>query len=268
MNLNIVIVLPTYNESGNILRLLKEIKKQQVKLKNTNLFILVVDDKSPDGTAAIVKKYSATNPNVYLLSGKKQGLGVAYIRGFDYAIKKLKADVVFEMDADFSHNPNDIPRFVKKIQEGNDFVIGSRYIKGGSIPENWPLIRKLNSKVGNIFARYVAGLGDIKDCTSGFRAINTKVFTNIPLASLNAAGYAFQINVLHEAVEENYIISEIPISFANREVGVSKLQIKDITEFLKYVLTIHFSHLLKRTKILLNGRLNFYQVHTKEIVVQ
>lgn len=142
-----VIVLPTYNEKENIVRLLDAIQSQRYRLNGTKLSVLVVDDSSPDGTGEIVHNYSQKYPDVQLLNGtKKQGLGTAYIRGFKYAIEKLEADVIFEMDADFSHDPDDIPRLLTEALNGSDFVIGSRYTFGGSIPNNWSGLRKANSK--------------------------------------------------------------------------------------------------------------------------
>lgn len=244
----VVVILPTYNESGNIIRILDAISQQQKKLKKILLQILIVDDRSPDGTAALVRQYAAKHSNIYLLTGDKRGLGVAYIRGFTYALKKLHADIVFEMDADFSHNPNDIPRFIKQIQSGSDFVIGSRYIKGGSIPQDWSYWRVLNSKIGNIFARRIAGMMNIYDCTSGFRAINTNVFKNLNLSRLNAAGYAFQINLLYEIIKSGYKVTEIPIHFSNRQVGNSKLQIYDIIEFFKNTFSIRIMKIREKLK--------------------
>jgi dolichol-phosphate mannosyltransferase len=134
-------------------------------MKEADVRILVVDDTSPDGTAMIVKKHKSFGKKIYLLQDcPKEGLGAAYVRGFTYAIKKLKADIVIEMDADFSHNPADLPRLIREVVDGNDFVIGSRYVSGGSIPKDWSIMRKVNSKFGNILARYIGGLKEVKDC--------------------------------------------------------------------------------------------------------
>lgn len=238
---NVVIVLPTFNESENIERLLNSIRKVSSTLKSINLSVLVVDDSSPDGTADLVKKYINVHKNVFLISGRKQGLGVAYIRGFNYAIKELSADIVFEMDADFSHNPKNIPQFIYEIENGADFVIGSRYIKGGSIPDNWSSLRKLNSKFGNIFARYIANLGIVNDCTGGYRAITKEVIQKINLEDLQVRGYAFQIDLLSNAVKNNASIKEIPIAFIDREKGESKITMSDIKEFIIYVFSIRLN---------------------------
>lgn len=229
---NVVIVLPTYNEKDNIVALLDAIHKQRLRLSGVNLSVLVVDDSSPDGTAKIVEKYQKMYfPKIQLLTGKKKGLGVAYVRGFKYAIEKMNADVIFEMDADFSHNPSDIPRLLIEVLSGNDFVIGSRYVPGGSIPSNWPKLRKANSKWGNIFAKHIAGLTGVNDCTSGFRAINTNILKKIRLDKLNVRGYAFQISLLHAVIKKGAKVKEVPINFSDRINGQSKLKFNDVSEF-------------------------------------
>lgn len=240
-----VIVLPTYNEIGNIGKLLDAIRMQQQWIDYADLSVLVVDDSSPDGTGEFVKDYALKHPEVKLLNGApKQGLGVAYVRGFKYAISKLGADVVFQMDADFSHNPNDIPRLLHESVNGSDFVIGSRYVKGGSIPENWPLLRKLNSRCGNIFARYMVGLGNVRDCTGGFRAISAETLKKINFNKLHAKGYAFIVSLLHHALQNGASVKEIPIHFTDRTSGTSKLKIKDIREFIFNALLIRFPFLV------------------------
>ena len=196
------------------------------------MHILVVDDHSPDGTSAIVTCKMQEYSNLHLVSGAKKGLGTAYIRGMRHALSVLRADAVMEMDADFSHKPEDVPRLIKALEAGADFVIGSRYVVGGSIPPEWSAWRKLNSRVGNIMARYVAGMYHIKDCTAGFRAIRATLLENINLSSLNVQGYAFQIALLHAAVVQKAVIQEIPVDFVDRIKGHSKLGLRDIIEFL------------------------------------
>ena len=168
--MKIVIILPTYNEKDNIRLLIPALWKQFAELKH-EMHVLVVDDHSPDGTADAVREMMATYPNLHLITGEKEGLGAAYIRGMTYALKELQAEAVMEMDADFSHKPADVPRLLAALDEGADFVIGSRYVPGGSIPENWGRLRQAISRWGNIFARYLAGLYRVQDCTAGFRAI-------------------------------------------------------------------------------------------------
>ena len=250
---NIVVVLPTYNEKDNILSMLDLILKQQSSISRGTLKVLVVDDSSPDGTGEMVKKYSGKNKNVYLLTGRKNGLGAAYIRGFRYAIDKLKADIVFEMDADFSHNPHLIPQFAKKIFAGTDVVIGSRYVPGGTIPLKWSLLRKANSKWGNIFARYIGGMQIVNDCTSGFRAINIAVLKGINLENLNTKGYSFQVSLLYALINENAKIYESPIQFIDRMHGKSKIRLSDITEFILFTFKLRAQ--INKTKTLKSIRL-------------
>lgn len=228
----VVIVLPTYNEKDNITKIIKAIFEQQKRVRNFEIHTLVVDDSSSDGTSKIVKALEYKNNKLHLIEGKKKGLGKAYIKGIQYALQLLNADVIFEMDADFSHDPKLIPLFLKRITQGYDFVIGSRYIENGSIPNDWPKLRKLNSKWGNIFARYVAGLKEIKDCTSGYRAISASLLKKIDLHKVGARGYSFQMNLLHHAVKQEANITEIPLNFIDRVNGTSKLRRSDITEFI------------------------------------
>ena len=223
------IVLPTYNERENIGKLLENLLEIFKNIKDFDMHILVVDDNSPDRTQEIVKKF-LDNKKVFLITGDKKGLGTAYVRGFNYAVNELKAYVRFEMDADFAHKPRDIPRFLEEIRNGNDFVIGSRYVPGGEIPD-WDFLRKAISAGGNFFARVVAGLYKVHDCTSGFRAIKSELIKKIDLDKLDAQGYAFQMNLLWNAVKLNAKIKEIPIIFNDRNIGKSKMRIKDLREF-------------------------------------
>ncbi|MEK7571567.1 MAG: glycosyltransferase [Patescibacteria group bacterium] len=248
-----IIVLPTYNERENIYAMLTSILKQQEVIPHWELHILVVDDSSPDGTGRIVKRIAGDHPRVHLISGPKKGLGLAYIRGFRYAMRELRADVVFEMDADFSHNPNDLPRLIQEIDKGYSFVIGSRYVPGGTIPTSWSLLRKANSSLANMLTRNIAGIKNIKDCTGGFRAIRTTLLKKMSLQKLGVKGYAFQIGLLHEAIKRKAKIKEIPIHFKDRILGKSKIQLKDIVEFIKYTFILRFPF-LKYTKLML---LNF-----------
>jgi len=227
----VVIIIPTYNESKNIRDLIEKLHVQFKQMAH-DMHILVVDDHSPDGTAAIVRQRQAQHSNLHLIEGEKNGLGAAYIRGMRYAKKHLQADVVFEMDADFSHRPEDVPRLMAELDTGADFVIGSRYVAGGSIPSNWGLIRRLNSYFGNVAARYIAGVYRIKDCTAGFRAIRTSLLCSIDLEHMRVQGYAFQVALLHAVSLSGAKIKEIPVDFIDRKYGDSKLGLSDIVEFI------------------------------------
>jgi dolichol-phosphate mannosyltransferase len=226
------IALPTYNEAENISPLIEELEKviTETAKNGWHISILVIDDNSPDHTAEIVKRLQPVHANLHLLQGEKKGLGAAYTRGFNYILKNFTPDFIFEMDADFQHSPSDIPRFLKKAEEGWEFIIGSRYVPGGDYP-NWSFKRKLYSWGANLIARFIAGIYNIDDCTSGFRCISAKFLRSLDLESLQSDGYAFQMSLLHAAHKKRIPITQIPILFPNRLKGRSKLGHRDIREF-------------------------------------
>ncbi len=229
--MRVCIILPTYNERENLPRVLETLNKEFLNIKEHTFNILVVDDNSPDKTYEIAKKYSEKCPHIKLLMReRKEGLGAAYIAGMIYAIELLNADIVFEMDADLSHDSKEIQNFMKEIEGGHDFVIGSRYISGGNLP-NWPVRRKIISKTGNLLARMLAGIYRVKDCTSGYRAIRVDLLKQINLNNLKVSGYSFQMNLLHAATKKSAKIKEIPITFFDRKEGHSKLTKKDMFEY-------------------------------------
>ncbi len=237
--MKIVVIVPTYNEVENIGLLIDSLQREFDRTKH-DLHILVVDDSSPDGTAAAVRTKMERFGNLHLISGRKQGLGSAYIRGMGHAIAVLAPDAVMEMDADFSHRPEDAPRLVSKLEEGADFVIGSRYVEGGKIPDDWGFHRKINSKMGNLFARYVAGMRQIRDCTAGFRAIRASLLKRLDLSDLHVQGYAFQIALLNRALANNAVVREVPVAFVNRTRGTTKLGLSDMLEFMRNVWWIRY----------------------------
>ena len=247
-----VIIVPTYNERDNIERLINALQVEFVKMPH-EMHVLVVDDNSPDGTAEIVKDIQQKYQNVHLIQGQKNGLGAAYIRGMKHALEQLGAEAVFEMDADFSHKPEDVPRLMQALDEGADFVIGSRYVKGGSIPSEWGFLRRMNSKYGNLVARYVAGLYPIRDCTAGFRAIRGSLLRDIDLSNLKVQGYAFQVALLYEAVIRKARFKEVPVNFIDRTDGESKLGIKDIIEFVMNAWWLRFRSSTTLIKFLIVG---------------
>ena len=228
--LKTVIIIPTYNERENIDLLVEELQRQFQRMTH-EMHVLVVDDGSPDGTADAVRVLQNRCANLHLIEGRNAGLGMAYIRGMRHACEQLGADVVFEMDADFSHKPEDIPRLMAEIDAGAEFVIGSRYVKGGSVPKDWGLLRRFNSLGGNIAARHIAGITQVRDCTAGFRAIRASILRRIDLSGLRVQGYAFQVALLHAAIVERARIKEVPVDFVNRKCGESKLGFADIVEF-------------------------------------
>jgi len=228
--MRIVIVLPTYNERENIRPLIDELQQQFNHIPH-DMNILVVDDNSPDGTAEAVREAMTEYPNLSLITGKKEGLGAAYIRGMTYALDTLGADALMQMDADFSHKCEDVPRLIAALDGGADFVIGSRYVKGGKIPDNWGFTRVMMSRWGNRCARYIAGLNPVRDCTAGFRVIRASVLRKISFEGLRVQGYAFLVALLSKAVYNNAVVKELPVEFVDRVQGSSKLGMRDILEF-------------------------------------
>ena len=239
VDMRVVIVIPTYNEAENIEPLLAALRTETHELYY-QVLILVVDDNSPDGTADLVRGMMVSDPNLHLITGEKQGLGAAYIRGMRYALNSLNAQAVMEMDADFSHKPEDVPRLIEALEAGADFVIGSRYVLGGSIPDNWGWRRRLISRWGNIFARHVAGLYRVRDCTAGFRAIRAALLKKVDFIKLGVQGYAFQIALLNQALAHGAVVKEVPVEFVDRVKGETKLGLSDILEFFLNVWWIRF----------------------------
>lgn len=233
-----VIVIPTYNEADNIKKLIHAIFDATSAVDGWDIHILVVDSQSPDGTANIVKEEKKRTKKIHLLETKKEGLGRAYVAGFTYAIQTLEADVLFEMDADFSHDPRVLPKFLKKIDGGSDFVIGSRYIKGGSIPKDWGINRKFYSVVGNLIIRFGFFKLSISDWTSGFRAIRSAVIRDSMAEIEKYSGYVFQVAILDLAIKKHAHVSEVPIHFTDRRYGVSKINsgqfIRDALLYIAY----------------------------------
>ncbi len=232
------IVIPTYNEVENVQKLIPLIFEIAKTVANWELNIVIVDSHSNDGTEekvlTLIKKY----PRLHLIRMKKEGLGKAYIEGFRIAIEKLNPYLLFEMDADLSHNPEDIPKLLKKVEEGADFVIGTRYIKGGSIPQNWGLHRKIFSVLANLFVRFGFMKPEISDWTNGYRAIKSWIVKEAFNHIRKYSGYVFQIALLDFAIKKNARIAQIPIHFKDRTSGVSKINAPQfIITTVLYVLT-------------------------------
>lgn len=233
-----VIVVPTYNEIGNIKQLIESIFAVSKTISNWSIEVLVVDSSSPDGTADLVKSMQSSNPQIHLLVTPKEGLGRAYVNGFSYALTHLKPFVLFEMDADLSHNPEYIPSFLHKIEKGADFVIGSRYIKGGSIPHNWGLHRKVFSICANLFVRFGFMKLSTTDWTGGFRAIKTWIISSAMTHISHYTGYVFQVALLDYAHQKGANMAEVPIAFVDRTEGISKINsFQYIVQTFLYVLT-------------------------------
>ena len=218
-----LVIIPTYNERDNIARLI-----DQVLARDNRLDVLVVDDGSPDGTGAIVDAIRATNARVEVIHRpRKLGLGTAYIEGFKWALARHYA-VVFEMDADFSHDPAHLPQFLEAV-EGADLVLGSRYRNGRVTVVNWPIARLMLSYAANVYARVVTGLR-LFDSTGGFKCFRRQVLEALDLDAVKSSGYAFQIEMNFRAWKKGFRIVEIPIVFVDRSEGESKMSKKIVRE--------------------------------------
>lgn len=213
-----VVIIPTYNEKENIENIIRAVFGLEKEFH-----ILIIDDGSPDGTASIVKSLQKEFPERLFLVERqgKLGLGTAYICGFKWAIEH-KYDFIFEMDADFSHNPKDLPRlYAACIEQGGDVAIGSRYCNGVNVV-NWPLGRVLMSYFASVYVRFVTGM-DIHDTTAGFKCYRRKVLETIELDRIHFKGYAFQIEMKFTAYKCGFKLIEVPIIFINRVLGTSKM---------------------------------------------
>lgn len=234
-----LVIIPTYNELDNIKNLIPEL----FSLNLSDLHILVVDDNSPDGTGDYIASIADSEPRINVLKRPaKMGLGTAYVAGFKYAIEH-KFDFIFEMDADFSHDPKEIPNFIKKMKDA-DLVIGSRYITGVNVI-NWPMRRLLLSYFANIYTRVITGM-PVKDATGGFKCFKREVLESINLDNIKSNGYAFQIEMNFKAFRKGYKIAEIPIIFIDRQSGKSKMSKKIVREAIYRVWALRIRSILGR----------------------
>lgn len=233
----ILVIIPTYNEVANIGRLIPEVLKYSDAEHEFN--ILVVDDNSPDGTANVVESLNNEHVNI-LKRAKKSGLGTAYCAGFNYAIEN-NYDYTFEMDADFSHDPKYLPEFLKKMNEGYDLVVGSRYVQGVSVI-NWPMRRLILSYCANIYTRLVTGLR-VHDTTAGFMCYKVSSLAQIDLHHVRSNGYSFQIEMKFKFYKKKFRIIEIPIIFIDRRAGESKMSPKVVREAWTMVWKLRFRSL-------------------------
>ena len=223
MNNKSLVIIPTYNELENVQLLIPDLLE---RYKN-NLDILIVDDNSPDGTGNFVEELGKLNEKVKLLRReKKMGLGTAYVEGFKFALRN-DYQYIFEMDADYSHDPKELKNFLKAIK-GFDLVLGSRYVDGVNVV-NWPIRRLLLSYFANIYTRIITGM-PIKDATGGFKCFSRKVLEAIDLNHVKSNGYAFQIEMTYKAWKKGFKIVEIPIIFIDRTMGHSKMSKKIVRE--------------------------------------
>lgn len=233
--MSVAVILPTYCEADNIENLIREIQKLKLDLS-----IAVVDDSSPDGTGDIVKKLQEKYGNIHLFSRReKLGLGTAITTGFQYMLQlKEPPDYIITMDADYSHNPQDIPSLVNVAKDGCDLVIGSRYIQGGKVIGS-SLWRRLISRLANVIAAVTVD-ARLHDCTSGFRCYSKRYVKNV-LPSLHSQTYEIQIETLRQARMNGFRVKETSITFVDRKKGKSKLTIAEIQCFIAYILKTTFS---------------------------
>ena len=224
MNNKTIVIIPTYNEVENISRII-----DMIIIDNKNIDVLVVDDNSPDGTSAIVSQKEVIFSNrVFLIKRlNKKGLGTAYIDGFKWALKK-KYDFIISMDADFSHNPSELPNIIEYFNNGMDVVVGSRYLNGVSVV-NWPIGRIFLSYIAQIYVKLITGM-PINDPTSGFVAYTAKCIDSLNLDKFRFIGYAFQIEMKYKIWKKKFKLKEHQIIFMNRELGESKLDKRIILE--------------------------------------
>lgn len=235
-----IVIIPTYNEKENIERMIRKVFSLPF-----NFHILVIDDGSPDGTPIIVKHLQNTYPDSLFMVERagKQGLGTAYIHGFKWAIEH-NYEHIFEMDADFSHNPEDLLRLREACVQGADVAVGSRYIKGVNVV-NWPMSRVLMSYFASVYVRFITGV-NIQDFTAGFMCYKCKVLETIELDKIKFVGYAFQIEMKYTAVKHGFRVTEVPIIFTDRTAGESKMSKGIFKEAIFGVLTMRFNALFRK----------------------
>jgi dolichol-phosphate mannosyltransferase len=227
------LVLPTYNEAGNLERFVKAVRA----VLPSSAHILIVDDNSPDGTGEIADRLAGEEPNTTVLHrSRKEGLGPAYIAGFRRALAE-GAELVVEMDSDFSHDPSYLPALLAATEHA-DLAIGSRYVAGGGV-EDWGIVRRAISRGGSTYARLVLGL-PVKDLTAGFKCFRRQVLETLDLDAIESRGYAFQVEITYRTIQQGFEVVEVPIVFRDRQVGSSKIDRSVITEALWRVPQLRF----------------------------
>lgn len=234
-----LVCLPTYNEKDNVEPMVRALRA----LDLVDLHVLVIDDNSPDGTGAIADRLAAEDDHVHVLHReRKEGLGPAYLAGFRRALE-LDADLIFELDCDFSHDPADVPRLAAAAEHA-DLVLGSRYVHGGGT-RNWGFVRRFVSRGGSLYAQVLLQVG-LRDLTGGFKCYRRKVLETIDLHGISSLGYAFQIETTYRALRAGFRVVEVPITFSDREVGGSKMSKGIVLEAIWRVPVLRARALLRR----------------------
>lgn len=247
----VVIIMPTYNESENVRKMIPALFDEEFpKIEGAEMHLVIVDDNSPDGTGKIIKSMMEKYPNLHLVTGEKQGLGYAYIRGMKYAQEKLAADSVMEMDADFQHPTRFVKPMVEAYLAGADYCIGSRYIKGGSVPKEWAMSRKAVSFFGNLFIRLVLLKPSLHDLTTGFRLTRVEgVLDKIDLDNLMEPGrFAYKVDLLYQSVKNAKKVVEVPLEFAPRTKEQSKFNPKEMIATFKVAIILGIKDKLRFAK--------------------
>ena len=236
--MKVLVIMPTFNESGNLNK-----SVEQLFTFNPAVDLLIVDDNSPDGTGELADQLAANNKQISVFHrNEKNGLGAAYLAGFELGLAR-GYDFLVEMDADGSHRAEDLPKLLAKSAE-NDLVIGSRYVPGG-VTVNWPFYRKLLSKGGNQYAKFMLG-SKLNDMTAGFRVFRAEFLKKLDLRNINAKGYSFQIEMAYRTVLAGGRVAEVPITFIEREIGSSKMSKAIVTEALILITKFGFRRILRK----------------------
>jgi dolichol-phosphate mannosyltransferase len=237
----VLVIIPTYNESTNIPHLVPEVLGQDERID-----VLIVDDSSPDGTGQIANQLAAVNQRVNVLHRpEKSGLGTAYVAGFRWALER-DYELIFEMDADFSHDPRHLPEFLEEMEHGDaDLVLGCRYLNRRVAVVNWPISRLILSIGANAYARFVTGM-KLWDATGGFKCFRRKVLEAIDLSTIKSNGYAFQIEMSFRAKRRGFRIKEIPIVFVDRTDGASKMSGAIVREAVWMVWRLRFQAIFRK----------------------
>ena len=240
----VVIIIPTFNEKDNTVRMIDTLAGILPEIRDHQVELLYVDGNSPDGTADVVRDKQKELKWLHLLvETKKEGLGMAYAKGMTHAMKELKADWLMEFDSDFQHPPQDIPRLIAEIDNGYDYILGSRYIPGGSIPSEWGFKRKFLSVVGNHVARITLLLPGIHDVTGGFKLARVKGFMDeFDFGKLLSRSFAYKIHLLHYMVQKGARVKEVPFHFAHRTAGESKIIKNEMQETLRVIFLLQLNN--------------------------